>query len=54
MFRVDLSGWYFTSDGELRACIVTSVDGRLGVVDALTLAPVNVRPDEVMIERPEP
>ena len=54
MFRVDLTGWYFTPSGELRACIVTSVDGRLGVIDALTLAPVSVPADDVMVERPEP
>lgn len=53
MFRVDLTGWYFDADGALRACVVVNVNGNLGVIDAETLKPVSVKPDDVLIERPE-
>lgn len=53
MLRIDLQGWYFTPDGDLRACVVTSADGVIGVIDSETLESVDVNPDDVMIERPE-
>ena len=58
---VALSGheraWYWTPAGVLRACFVVELDvvGSVErvVIDAETLASVNVRPEDVMIEKPE-
>lgn len=53
VFRADLTAWYWASDGELRECVVTTVDDTQLVLDFETLEAVNVRPEDVLIERPE-
>lgn len=53
VFRADLTAWYWASDGELRECVVTTVDDTQLVLDFETLETVNVRPEDVLIERPE-
>ena len=52
MLRVDLTAWYWAPDGSLRECIVTQADTIVLVLDALTLEPVNVTPDNVLVEKP--
>lgn len=54
MLGAHLTAWYWTPDGELRACVVTLLDGRVaGVIDAATFEPVTVDADDVLLERPE-
>jgi hypothetical protein len=53
VLRVDLTATIITSDGTERACVVTTIDGVLVVLDAETLEPVRAPPDVLLIERPE-
>lgn len=44
---------YWTADGELAECIVVTIAGQVvGVLDAEG-EPIDVNPDDVLIEKPE-
>ena len=48
------SGWFFTPTGELRACIILTIGDTRKVRDLETGMYVDVRPEDVLIEQPEP
>lgn len=48
------SGWFFTPTGELRACIILTIGDTRKVRDNETGLYVDVRPEDVLIEKPEP
>lgn len=48
------SGWFFTPTGELRACIIITIGDTRKVRDLETGLYVDVRPEDVLIEKPEP
>lgn len=48
------SGWFFTPTGELRACIILTIGDRRKVRDNETGLYIDVRPEDVLIEKPEP
>ncbi len=49
---VEVQGFYWTADNELRECIVARIGSDLIVLDAETLDVVQVRPRDVMVEKP--
>jgi hypothetical protein len=53
VFGVDLRGWYWTPENELRECVVVYAAGDLAVLDAETLEEVSVNVEDVMVEKPE-
>lgn len=48
------SGWFFTPTGELRPCIILTIGDTRKVRDNETGLYVDVRPEDVLIEKPEP
>jgi hypothetical protein len=48
------SGWFFSPRGELRACTIITAGGKRTVRDTETGLYVDVKPDDVLIEKPEP
>lgn len=47
-------GWFFSPQGELRECLIITVGTHRTVRDTETGLHVDVRPDDVLIEKPEP
>lgn len=53
--RVTLEhGWFFSPQGELRPCTIITVAGHRTVRDTKTGLYVDVRPEDVLISKPEP
>jgi len=50
-YAVEEYGHYWTTNNELRACIVTIAAGDVRIIDKETLEPLDVPLEHVMIER---
>ena len=48
------SGWFFTPSGELRSCTILTIGSTRRVRDNETGLYVDVKPDDVLVEKPEP
>lgn len=47
-------GWFFSPQGELRACVILTIGATRRVRDNETGLYVDVKPEDVLVSKPEP